>query len=230
MHWRPWVGAGYGKASVKVLVLGESDYADADMGKTDVEARSHVNADPNFIRKVIDRFGVRGERNVTINTITQLLQNFKCAWRTIAFTDVCQEAVKKNVPPTQKQMSCGAGIVGQLIKILEPDCVVCLGKKCVNFIPEWSKQFPSVRFVDVEYHPRYVMNYMRKELRQKKLKEWAERIKHEVQSKTVPLYAVEDLKKGKKAKPVGRMRNPDLPGCVVDRKTFEKLYGVKFPD
>ena len=47
---------------------------------------------------------------------------------------------------------------------------------------------------------------------------------------TVPLYAVEELKKGKKAKPVGRMRNPDLPGCVVDRKTFEKLYGVKFPD
>ena len=48
--------------------------------------------------------------------------------------------------------------------------------------------------------------------------------------KTVPLYAVEELKNGKKAKPVGRMRNPDLPGCVVDRNTFEKLYGVKFPD
>ena len=48
--------------------------------------------------------------------------------------------------------------------------------------------------------------------------------------KTVPLYAVEDLKKGKEAKPIGRMRNPDLPGCVVDLKTFEKLYGVKFPD
>lgn len=49
-------------------------------------------------------------------------------------------------------------------------------------------------------------------------------------NKIVPLYAVEDLEKSKKAKPVGRMRNPDLPGCVVDRKTFEKLYGVKFPD
>ena len=48
--------------------------------------------------------------------------------------------------------------------------------------------------------------------------------------KTVPLYAVKDFGKGKKAKPIGRMRNPDLPGCVVDRKTFEKLYGVKFPD
>ena len=48
-------------------------------------------------------------------------------------------------------------------------------------------------------------------------------------TETVPLYAVKDLKKGKKAKPVGRMRNPDLPGCVVDRKTFEKLTGVKLP-
>ena len=48
--------------------------------------------------------------------------------------------------------------------------------------------------------------------------------------KTVPLYAVEDLAMDKKDNPVGRMRNPDLPGCVVDRKTFEKLYGVKFPD
>jgi hypothetical protein len=51
-----------------------------------------------------------------------------------------------------------------------------------------------------------------------------------VEKKTVPLYAVEDLAMDKKDKPVGRMRNPDLPGCVVDRKTFEKLYGVKFPD
>ena len=48
--------------------------------------------------------------------------------------------------------------------------------------------------------------------------------------KDVPLYAVKDFGKGKKAKPVGWMRNPDLSGCVVDRKTFEKLYGVKFPD
>ena len=51
-----------------------------------------------------------------------------------------------------------------------------------------------------------------------------------VEKKTVPLYAVEDLARGKEAKPVGWMRNLDLPGCVVDRKTFEKLYGVKFPD
>ena len=48
--------------------------------------------------------------------------------------------------------------------------------------------------------------------------------------KKIPLYMVQDLETRKKAKPVGRMRNPDLPGCVVDRKTFEKLYGVKFPD
>ena len=48
--------------------------------------------------------------------------------------------------------------------------------------------------------------------------------------KKIPLYMVQDLEKRKKAKPVGRMRSPDLPGCVVDRKTFEKLYGVKFPD
>lgn len=45
----------------------------------------------------------------------------------------------------------------------------------------------------------------------------------------IPLYRIDDIEKGKKAKPVGRMRNPDLPGCVVDRKTFEKLYGVKLP-
>ena len=113
---------------------------------------------------------------------------------------------------------------------LKPDCVICLGKKCVKCIPSWSGSFPKVQFIDVEYHPRYVMNFMQKELREQKLDEWATRIKSAIRRKTVPLYAVEDLKKGKEAKPVGRMRNPDSPGCVVDRKTFEKLYGVKFPD
>jgi len=54
-------------------------------------------------------------------------------------------------------------------------------------------------------------------------------MKNRPDKEAVPLYAAKDLKRGKNAKPVGTMRNPDLPGCVVDRKTFEKLYGVKFP-
>lgn len=39
--------------------------------------------------------------------------------------------------------------------------------------------------------------------------------------KRVPMYEVKDLKKGRKAKTVGWMSNPDRPGCVmVDHETL----------
>ena len=48
--------------------------------------------------------------------------------------------------------------------------------------------------------------------------------------KVVPVFAVGEVKNARKSKPVGWMRNPDLPGCVVDIETFKKINGVKIPD
>ena len=51
------------------------------------------------------------------------------------------------------------------------------------------------------------------------------RIKSKV--KIVPVYDAEDFfKNGKKAKPVGKMRDPDTTfGVVLDRAAWEHLFG-----
>ena len=50
--------------------------------------------------------------------------------------------------------------------------------------------------------------------------------------KMVPIYETEDfLKNGKKAKPVGRMRDPDTTfGVVLDRATWDRLFGNRRKD
>ena len=50
--------------------------------------------------------------------------------------------------------------------------------------------------------------------------------------KMVPMYSAADFFSGKKAaKPVGWMSDPDEPGPVIlDRKSWEKLVGIKHPD
>ena len=51
------------------------------------------------------------------------------------------------------------------------------------------------------------------------------RIKSKV--KMVPIYETEDfLENGKKAKPIGWMRDPDTTfGVVLDRATWDRLFG-----
>lgn len=46
-------------------------------------------------------------------------------------------------------------------------------------------------------------------------------------AKMVPVYDAEDFfKKGKKARPVGKMRDPDTTfGVVLDRATWDRLVG-----
>ena len=48
--------------------------------------------------------------------------------------------------------------------------------------------------------------------------------------KVVPIYEIGEVKSRRKFKPVGWMRNPDLPGCIVDLETLKKLNGMKRQD
>ena len=267
LTWLPWVGDQYHTS--KILVVGESNYAESDWCK-------FVDCDKLFVRKVSDYICIRRcnkKKGRALATIARMLSplgvrgdEVPVGWRRIAYMDIVQRCLedygnKKLERPKMTDRIDGWKCVASVIETLRPKLVILMGKPAVAMI---KKSFPDLicpcpdccamqgdeghlharidngrgGLVDVVViphptshgfsHPAW-KNFLTDSFPDVAYFRQLKVVQHGETNKTVPLYAVEELKNGKKAKPVGRMRNPDLPGCVVDRKTFEKLYGVKLP-
>ena len=132
LTWLPWVGCQYQRGGV--LVVGESDYAMNDMATDDETPCEHITRDRLFLRKVIDRFGVRLDgHNPTIANIRRVLardgeENGKTFTR-VAFMDFCQRALswEDDENPLAVDFVNGLPVVQSVVRILEPDIVLFAG-------------------------------------------------------------------------------------------------------
>ena len=107
LTWYPWVGANYQPGGL--MVIGESNYADSDEGKSPEEACEKVDMDVNFTREVVNKFCINHEEyNKTLDGISKVLSidgfaaDSYFVWQRIAYMDVIQKAMrglpKKPVP------------------------------------------------------------------------------------------------------------------------------------
>ena len=132
LTWLPWVGCQYQRGGV--LVVGESDYAMNDMATDDETPCEHITHDRQFVRKVIDRFGVKLDgHNPTIANIRRVLardgeENGKTFTR-VAFMDFCQRALswEDDENPLAADFVNGLPVVQNVVRILEPDIVLFAG-------------------------------------------------------------------------------------------------------
>lgn len=132
LTWLPWVGCQYQRGGV--LVIGESDYAMNDMATDDETPVEHITRDRLFLRKVIDRFGVKLDgHNPTIANIRRVLardgeENGKTFTR-VAFMDFCQRALswEDEEKPSAVDFVSGLPVVQSVVRILEPDIVLFAG-------------------------------------------------------------------------------------------------------
>ena len=132
LTWLPWVGCHYRRGGV--LVVGESDYAMNDMATEDETPVEHITRDRLFLRKVIDRFGVKLDGyNPTIANIRRVLardceEKGKTLTR-FAFMDLCQRAMSfaDAEEPSKDDFEAGLSVVGNVIGILRPSRILVLG-------------------------------------------------------------------------------------------------------
>ena len=153
--WYPWVGVDYKEGGL--MVVGESNYADGDMGDSPEKACKAVNDNVNFTKEMVMRFSIkRNDTNKTFTGISKVLcydslltsdiVDIGCSvWRRIAYMDVIQKAMqglpnrkKKLIPnawenrkhrerPSKELWEPGWLAVLNVIEILKPDAILFVG-------------------------------------------------------------------------------------------------------
>ena len=143
LQWKPWIGNGYQIGGL--MVVGESNYADADDGKTLDAAVAEVNGNWNFTQDVVELFCIsRKQPNRTFDGITYLLKpsednvadvSFK-VWHSIAYMDVIQCAMKgkgyggnARQRPADNLWKPGWSAVAEVIKVLRPSRLLFVGSE-----------------------------------------------------------------------------------------------------
>ena len=101
----------------------------------------HIMGDRNFIRKVVDRFGIHADGwNPTIGNIRSvLLRKGDCACDSffrIAFMDFCQRAMAREdgESPTEQDFITGLPVVKKVIQVLKPSVILVAGVKSAKAV------------------------------------------------------------------------------------------------
>ena len=153
--WYPWVGVDYKEGGL--LVIGESNYADGDMGETPEKACKALEDNVNFTREMVRLFIInRDKANKTFTGISNVLcdnsllsSNMvvigRSVWKRIAYMDVIQTAMqglpeegvptppawanckKRQRPKEKKLWTNGWRAVLKVIKVLKPNSILFVG-------------------------------------------------------------------------------------------------------
>lgn len=153
LTWLPWVGKNYNNA--RLLVVGESNYADRADLETVESAVGRVNGDRWFTRKIVSAFGAdRIISNKTFEGIARMLNvnedagevdaEFSSAvWKKVVYVDLLQRALRgkgwnqdeERARPSEGRAKNeerafwveGCRVIFNLIELLEPHAVLCVG-------------------------------------------------------------------------------------------------------
>lgn len=143
--WYPWVGKNYQLNHEKILVVGESHYANNN--ETDpIEQMcnvDHVADDINFTRYIIYESRIlRDYAPKTLDNINRVLvgsNNFegKLLWNNIAFYNFIQRPMKTvDERPSWEDFLNGWRTFADVVKILQPTACIFIGNSAANFFNE----------------------------------------------------------------------------------------------
>lgn len=139
INFKPWVGSNYynSRFGIKVLILGESHYADPEdeVGEdwTQYVVRQNGMNVPNS-------FFTRTAKAVLGLTAEQALSGVERAdlWGHVAFYNYIQEIVgtEGRIRPTKAMWESAPTAFTEVIETLKPDVIVVLGSELGEWIPE----------------------------------------------------------------------------------------------
>lgn len=136
LSWLPWVGLEYFKNSKKLLIIGESQYAQGETATTYQEDLARVNR-IDFTRNAVLQTQIQNhyKHPALDNLLKALLGNGSInkekLWKEIAFYNFVQRVMdyssfdgKKSEQPTITDFDSGWKVFVEVVKILKPtDCI-----------------------------------------------------------------------------------------------------------
>lgn len=159
LTWLPWVGKNYNNA--RLLVVGESNYADRLEPETVESAVGRVNGDRWFTRKIVSAFGAdRNISNKTFDGIARMLnvngdlrevdaESSLAVWKKVAYVDLLQCALRglgwgpdKRARPSEGRTKNearafweeGCRVIFSLIDLLRPHAILCVGCEAADWL------------------------------------------------------------------------------------------------
>lgn len=136
IKWYPYVGSNYRCCPYKVIIIGESHYADKCESYEDPQYKTQLKLWQSIYSTrdciIEERFEAAWE-NKTYTNITALLSGTPRAipentWSHIAFYNLIQELLPSILfRPTYSQFEEGVMILPKIIKILQPDICIIIG-------------------------------------------------------------------------------------------------------
>jgi len=136
LRWTPWLGSRHqNSGEPKLLIIGESHYAEASGGSSVESVRKHHEADQTFTREILWEtiFGV-GKKIKSIASITPLfVGTTKCRleefWKSVAFYNIVQRMVTPSERPSRDDFSLGWRVFVEVFRILKPDYCGFIGSQ-----------------------------------------------------------------------------------------------------
>lgn len=137
LRWYPAVGRNYDTNKYKILVVGESHYANCESYSCSEYQQSLLTwEDSDSTRQCIieDRFEFLWEReNKTYRNISQLVSRLErpipeVVWENISYFNLVQELLPNiKFRPSYEQLLMGVNILDKIIDIIHPDLCIIIG-------------------------------------------------------------------------------------------------------
>lgn len=140
LKWLPWVGKSFENNQRRLLIIGESHYAqgnDFDSFKKDLDL---VN-EPNFTKNSIQQTQI--EKHYQLKPIDNLLKalypndniNVEKFWENVAFYNFIQRPMHGiEDRPTNQDFDLGWDVFSEIIKVLQPTDCIFIGVKAAESV------------------------------------------------------------------------------------------------
>jgi len=151
LRWYPWIGSNY--TENKILIIGESHYAQDENGNFDKECYEDFLSDKNTTINIVERL-LNGESwKMFQNTYKALLGtdniNKEAFWSNVAFYNFVQ-LPRKTIEdkPSKTDFISGWNVFYELLKVIKPTHCVFLGLSSAQYLKSVMKRKKGIIFAD----------------------------------------------------------------------------------
>lgn len=180
LTWYPWIGKNYPNAERKILIIGESHYAENEDGTPDKECKEAFIQNANFTREIIETIAFGENSWNFFKRIEDLfdVQDKQYFWSNIAYFNLLQTPVlkKDDVKEKKDNYPMGWNAFLEIVNIIKPtDCIVMgLGsdrgfgkvmsehklKYSINDLEKITDARPRYATIDLEYKENFELFFI----------------------------------------------------------------------
>lgn len=151
LTWYPWIGSNY--TENRLLIVGESHYAQGEDGNIDLVCYNDFLKDRNSTISIVERLMNGSSWNFFQNTYHALLGteniNREAFWSNVAFYNLIQRPMQtRKDRPSKADYSCGWDVFYEVLKVIKPSHCIILGSGSAKYLYPVMKGKKDIIFAD----------------------------------------------------------------------------------